>query len=281
LSKYSVDFCFLILAHHRPNQLNRLVRSIASIFGEKASFVIHVDKKSDISEFVISDTPSSTRVDFLNERFEVDWGGLSIVKATVALLNHANNRYLFRHVILISGEDAVVNADSLNSLGLDTTLMNYWILPHASWWGGGMFRIDRPHFFDNKIRRNLNFKLHQYLGGLFHAYAPQARLSSFFPDMVFYGGQQWMALSQQAVAYLLQFVSDHPKIWDVFKYSFAPDELFIQTILCNNKSLKIVNKPTHYVRFNGFDSSPDYLTLDEIDSLRQNGDYLFARKYAG
>lgn len=144
-----------------------------------------------------------------------------------------------------------------------------------------MFRIDRPHFFNNKKRRNLNFKLYQYLGGLFHRYAPQVRLASYFPDMVFYGGQQWMVLSIDAVSYLTQFVNEHPKIWDVFKYSFAPDELFIQTILCNNKSLKIVNRPTHYARFKGFDSSPDYLTAAEIDVLKTKGEFLFARKYEG
>jgi hypothetical protein len=159
--------------------------------------------------------------------------------------------------------------------------MNYWVLPYASWWGGGMFRIDRPHFFDKKNRRNLNFKLHQYFGGLLNRFSPQYRMAKQFPDMLFYGGQQWMVLSWDAVDYLIRFVRMNPLIWDVFRHSFAADELFIQTILCNNNSLKILNKPTHYVRFNGFDSSPDYLTDSEINDLKNSGAFLFARKYAG
>ena len=271
----------MILAHHKPNQLHHLVSSIILKMGDKALFILHFDKKSDFNEFNVIKSQFAQQLVFLDHSFEISWGGLSIVKATMALLNHANDCYRCRHLVLISGEDAVVDLDKLEYLGSDTSWMNHWILPYASWWGGGMFRIDRPHFFDNKKRRNLNFSLYRYADRLFNSFAPQTRMSKHFPDMVFYGGQQWMVLNQEAVSYLLKFVNDNPKIWDVFKYSFAPDELFIQTILCNNKSLKVLNKPTHYVRFNGFDSSPDYLNASDIHALKNQGEFLFARKYAG
>ncbi|MFM8949200.1 MAG: beta-1,6-N-acetylglucosaminyltransferase [Bacteroidota bacterium] len=245
------------------------------------AFLIHVDKKSKIDDFSIQFDESRLMVDYLDKRYNVQWGDISIVDATFSLIKYANDNYIYKHVVLISGEDVVVNMSAIVSLGPDVSLMNHWLLPYDKWWGGGIFRIDRPHFFNNKHRRNLNFKLHRYFGELFNRHAPQAQMAKHFPEMVFYGGQQWMVLSKEAVNYLLQFVSDHPKIWDVFKYSFAPDELFIQTILCNNKSLKIINKPTHYVRFNGFDSSPEYLSADEVDALKKDGAYMFARKYAG
>lgn len=267
--------------HHKPNQFRQLVASISSKMAGKSSFVIHVDKKSNIDDFVLDDVELTSKVDFLDCRFNVGWGELSIVEATISLIKYANENYQYKHIILISGEDVVVDLAAINSLGSEVSWMNHWLLPYDKWWGGGMFRIDRPHFFDNKKRRNLNFSLHKYAGGLFHRFAPQSLMSRHFPDMFFFGGQQWMALNRDAVSYLLQFIEDNPTIMDVFRHSFAPDELFIQTILCNNKSLKILNKPTHYVRFNGFDPSPAYLTADEIDELKNKGEYLFARKYAG
>jgi hypothetical protein len=270
-----------MLAHHKPNQFKWLISSISAKLNGKASFLIHIDKKSDINEFYFEADECISHVDFIDNRFDVEWGELSIVEATIALLEQANKSYQFRHVILISGEDAVVSLDALHSLNSDTSWMNYWVLPYTSWWGGGMFRVDRPHFFDKKNRRYLNFKLHQYFGGLLNRFSPKSRMAKQFPDMLFYGGQQWMVLSWDAVDYLIGFVRKNPRIWDVFRHSFASDELFIQTILCNNKYLKILNKPTHYVRFNGFDSSPDYLKDSEINELKNSGAFLFARKYAG
>jgi hypothetical protein len=270
----------LILAHHEPESLERIITDCLS---NHIDVYIHLDIKFHLHQGFISKFGEyQAKIHFVRNRFDCKWGDLSLVQATFELLDFSLKEQ-YDYFLILSGEDKMVSANILSELVElnGNSMFNHWILPFTSWWGGGMFRIDRPHFFDNKKRRNLNFKLHQYLGGLFHRYAPQVRLASYFPDMVFYGGQQWMVLSIDAVSYLTQFVNEYPKIWDVFKYSFAPDELFIQTILCNNKSLKIVNRPTHYVRFKGFDSSPDYLTAAEIDFLKTKGEFLFARKYEG
>ena len=64
---------YLILAYKHPNQLGRLVRRLIH---EEARFYIHIDKRSDISEF----REDLSRIKRLTEmtllpRVNSDWGG--------------------------------------------------------------------------------------------------------------------------------------------------------------------------------------------------------------
>ena len=68
----------------------------------------------------------------------------------------------------------------------------------------------------------------------------------------------------------------------VFKYAFAPDELFFQTLYMNlakTNNWELVNAATHFVRFNGVAANPDYLSQYDLDAIPEKDQYLFARKY--
>jgi hypothetical protein len=68
------------------------------------------------------------------------------------------------------------------------------------------------------------------------------------------------------------------EIYKFFKYTWAPDELFFQTVLYNSPLLKdIENRSLWYIdwRTNG---PPKTLSLEDISPLRQT-DALFARKF--
>lgn len=267
----------LILAHHQPDSLKRL---ILQCLQQKLDVFIHLDSKSDISPDDLNGFGDSVFV--LKNRRDVKWGDISTLRAShdLFLTAHQGNYDYYFH---LSGEDTCVH-DRLNDALAElngSSMFSYWLLPYSKWWGGGMFRIDRPHFFNKRTKRAVSEKLYKYFPFFLKAYAPITLLKKHFPQLRFYGGQQWMMLSKEAVEHLLRFIDSNSSIWDVFQYAFIPDELFFHTILLNQKGLKIINRPTHYVRFIGADSHPDYLTKLEVEKLRMEGQYLFARKYAG
>ncbi len=61
---------YLLIAHKLPRQLARLVNALD---GEGVSFVIHIDRKSDESEF--RELVKGTNVRWVKSRVRVQWGG--------------------------------------------------------------------------------------------------------------------------------------------------------------------------------------------------------------
>ena len=96
---------FLILVHKQPKQLLMLLKQLES---NESHFIIHVDLKSEIQDFK-SITTNIKNIHYVNERYDVGWGSISIVKATLALIKelHSNNLN-YSHAHLLSGEDILI-----------------------------------------------------------------------------------------------------------------------------------------------------------------------------
>jgi len=266
----------LILAHHQSDSLKGLIRECLS---QQMHVYVHLDAKSEISATELNSLDSSVFV--LSYRHKIQWGEISIVHATHDLYKKAFESS-YDYYVLLSGEDVLIH-NNVKQYLLElngNSMFGYWSMPYEKWWGGGMFRIERPHYFNKKTQRALSERLYKYFNFFLNRQSPNTLFKKYFPTFDFFGGQQWMVLSNEAVRYYLNFVESNFKIWDVFKRAFAPDEMFIQTVLLNQKDIKIINRPSHYVRFSENASSPDYLAESEIGQLRLTGKYLFARKYA-
>jgi len=95
-----VKMAYLVLAHHDPIHLERLVKSI----DYNAHIFIHLDQKTNIDSYIhIADMKS---VDFIPERIKVYWGGVSMVKAILNLIKTAlASKENFSHLVLLSGSD--------------------------------------------------------------------------------------------------------------------------------------------------------------------------------
>ena len=86
---------YLILAHNNPAMIRRLVTALQC---DGASFYIHVDGKVGPAPFVevVKDLP---HVQFV-EPVRVQWGGFSLVEATLRLMHRAHNDRADRYTLL-------------------------------------------------------------------------------------------------------------------------------------------------------------------------------------
>lgn len=103
----------LIIAHNRPKQLLRLIESLDI---DRFDFFIHIDGKTEISQF--SDLMKLDNVIFLKKRVRTFLDDFSLVEATMNLLEEALSRN-YVYYCLLSGQDypiKVLNTYMINLL---------------------------------------------------------------------------------------------------------------------------------------------------------------------
>ena len=102
-------FAYLILAHHQPKQLLRLVKAI---YTPNTVIYIHLDLKRDSKPFTtLFARHHLTDVLFIKDRVNVYWGGFSMVKATLNLMQKASADYPYKYYHLLSGSDFPIKSN--------------------------------------------------------------------------------------------------------------------------------------------------------------------------
>ena len=92
---------YLLLVHTTQN----IKRLISRLWDENSFFYVHIDSKKELGEFK-RETIGFSNVKFVFERENVIWGDMSMVKATLALINQVKNDCSENcYNILISGSD--------------------------------------------------------------------------------------------------------------------------------------------------------------------------------
>lgn len=271
---------FLILVHKNPAQLFMLLKQLES---NKSHFYIHVDLKSNEDDFKNA-TKTIPNIHFISERYDVQWGSISIVLATLALIEELakDSQFVYSHAHLISGEDLLIKPiDRLLdyfSTNHEKNYINIAPLPIKGWWNGGWYRITDYHF--GKSKRSKSY-IGKVIRRLYHySYLLLPFLKKQLPkDLIFYGGSAWWSLSRNSINYIREYYTKNPKFIDFLKYSLLPDELFFQTIIMNNPhKTNIVPDYKRFIKWEGRDkTSPELITFDDINDLKRS-DAFFARK---
>lgn len=273
-----VRIAYLILAH---DNLTLVYRQIDLLVSPDTKFFIHFDKKSGA---IAQDAYSHREdVEFLKFRYNIHWGGFNMVKATVALLKRAINEK-FDYYILLSGQCFPIKRKSAIDNFLYENRGRSFIqlipLPSENFPGGGLSKISNLFLFDQLGRIPDNYKklLFRYLNKVLKIFGYKRKLSG---GLIPFFGSQWWALSHEMTVYLLNYIESHPEVFGFFRYTWAPDELAIQTILGNSPFRRnVVNKTLHYIDWSKTDhnGSPKTLTIQDFEFLNKSEE-LFARKF--
>ena len=79
---------YLILAHRNFSQLKKLVELLDD---ERNDIFIHVDSKAEFDPHGWTGTCRHSALTFISPRIRVNWGGVSIMRAELALLKAATS----------------------------------------------------------------------------------------------------------------------------------------------------------------------------------------------
>jgi hypothetical protein len=262
----------LILAYKDPELVERLVRTMTS-HGDFDCW-IHIDKKTDIRAY--NRLKSYPRTRFIKNRVLVNWAGFSFVKAMMNSLEeiiHSGIKYDF--VNLMSGQDYPIKS---------TQQIHDFLVAHegksfitcepapSPWWNHAVMRFTKYHFTD------FSFKGKTRIERLLNRVMPER---TFLSSFTLYGGpcaSYWM-LSMVATKYIHSFLKGNKKLLKFCKFTWAPDEFLISTILMNSHLRDtVINSASRYIDWSSGGARPGILTTRDFYSLKKSP-LLFARKF--
>ncbi|MEJ7767200.1 MAG: beta-1,6-N-acetylglucosaminyltransferase [Chitinophagaceae bacterium] len=269
---------YIILAH---KNIEQLVQTLERLNDQSSYFFIHIDSKMHgLHPSIFLGFGDKVH---LMERIDTKWAGFSLVQATLNAMKAIKETGRQYHTItLLSGQDYPIKSnrfiDDFFRNSHARVFIEHFEMPNYERWrpNGGMYRLDKYYFglksYELFSSRVLNFLCN------FLTFLKRKQPLKLQP----YGGSQWWTIDMYSLDYILKYVKTYPAYSLFHKSTFAPDELFFQTILLNAKDDRIVksivNSNYRFVRWSSSSKShPETLQLSDLNDIVQS-DALFARK---
>lgn len=273
-----------MLVHKNPKQVKLLIDALND---SCSLFFLHLDKNISISLFKQLSCEEVVR--FIKNRIKCEWGRFSLVDATIKSITEINSvmskeynscRY---HITILSGEDYPMWGNSriheFLCNNLDISFIHHWTLPYNKWYDGGLFRF-KSLYFTNSIKFR---SLHKHVNKLLRKAKcdflfPLHILNKRYPDIQLYGQTQWCIISDTLCLQLPE-IHRKSKLKKIFKFTFAPDETYLITLI---KYLipasKVLDINTHFAKFIDLEPNPKYLKLENLKEVPKNA--IYARKFS-
>ena len=212
---------YLILAHKFDYVFCSLLKMIDD---ERNDIFIHMDKKNrTYKESETREIVKKSRVYHCKPR-RCTWGAFSIVKAELSLLHLSTSTSKYSYYHLLSGQDLPIQSQD--------TIHKFF----ASNSGKEFIGFDSLEFdFHDRVRVYNVFQ--EFVGRRY------SRINDYFltvqklvginrnKRVKYQKGHQWFSISDEFARYLL---SKERWIRELFRFTFCPDESFVQTVLVNS-----------------------------------------------
>lgn len=213
---------YLILAHGHFEQLKKL---ISLLDDPRNDIFVHIDARAtafDASAF--EGLCKHSRLQFIEPRIAVHWGGISIMRAELALLKEAvKGQYTYFH--LLSGMDLPIKTqDQIHAFFQEhqgKEFLDMWVFKshtHRRFHYYTLFPEGAGSFFPN-LANNL-FKGLQMLVG-----------HQINKGVDFRFASQWFSITQDCARYV---VSQEAWLEKVFRHTNTADEIFLPTLIWNS-----------------------------------------------
>src|ERR1035437_582329 len=226
---------FLISSYKNVQNIDELIKYIDTA---DSFFFIHVDKKIPaFDDPIIQNLRKKSNVVLLNNRVTVNWGGFSHLEAIISLVKEGlkNKDIAYFHLLsdscfTIKPHDAFFNFFNLNN---GKEFIEFVKLPASNWAGGGLNRLHYYHMHDLiNIKGKLNRRIEEYFVYLQKVIKIKRNIHAGFES--YYGGGTYWSLSRDFLNYAVEYLTNHPSFYSIFKHSFCAEEIFFHTILLNS-----------------------------------------------
>ena len=264
---------FLIEAHSDNLGFRKLIECLDSRYSD---IYIHMDKKAgDISEMEIAEICNKSEV-YFTKRKKVSWGGYSQIEAELELLESSTSNGPYAYYHLLSGQDM-----PLRSVKEICDFFNQ---------NSGMEMIEigpEPPNIQKWVRRiKYYFPLQEAMGKTRSVILRSSREGLIILqkilhihrriEVAIYKGANWFSITDSLARYVL---SKTDWIEHTFKYGWCPDELFLQTIVCNSYFRNHLSPKGNLRKIDWNRGNPYIFHSCDYDELMNSG-CLFARKFS-
>lgn len=309
-----MKLAYIILFHKDPEQLFALVDRLNE---RETTFIIHVCKKTPRSVFNIVKRHFEFYSNvYFCKRENGQWGAFGIVQGTINACEILSEKKVeFDYVSLISAQDFPVKSnDEIKSFfernkgteyitvlgevfGNEPAVVEAWgeqrflrfgkhwihspvtkkylVIPENRFAGKSNWYIIKT-FRKNFVK---NVKGGTLVEDFFNCYShiKHNRVKAPIEEFVPVAGSQWFSISRDCFAFVLsQARKNHIKKY--FDTNLLSDESFFNSIIYNSPfKSRIHGSNLRFIDWNG--SHPRNLTSEDYELLKNDGRYLFARKF--
>lgn len=268
----------IILAHKEIPLLIHLV----DFFKKDCYVFIHIDKRTTVPEIQIKELKKKPQVIAVYQKYEVHWGGFSVLKSQLFMLKEALRLCDAAHFHVISGQDYPIKPLSyfLDFFGknAEKNFILCGVVNNRSFEKNayGRYQYFYPYDSCKSERSDIVRRV-----SLYTRWQKKIHFNRGVPTQFdnIYCGSQWFSISRNAVCTILRYTQEHPSFYKRMRYTFAPEETYFQTIIVNLcDKLSIINNNMRLIRWhdeNG--NSPANLDEGHFHLLVESHD-MFARK---
>lgn len=268
----AIKHAFLIGAYKNPDYLLRLINSLDT---PNSNLYIHVNNYNDkdFAEFK-KQIAERDNINFYSI-YKIKWGGSNLFFSQMFLLEEAlkNNDNAYFH--FITGQDALIRpvkdfmafvedskANFITYRPFPSEEYNHRYSYYSLW--------DFCNISSSRLKKKCNALVIKVQKFFKFKRTP-------FKYKIIYWGSSWWSLRRDACLYVMAQWKDNKKLQKRVKYTFAPDEMLIQTILLNaDNEFTIINDNLRFLKWEG-KPSPKTLKLEDYDDVIKSGKY-FGRK---
>jgi hypothetical protein len=280
-----MKIAYLILAHRNPRLIARTIEALSC---EDSAFFVHIDKKSNLDEFLFI---KAKNVLFTKRRIPVYWAEYSMVEAILILIQQAlAESKKYEYFILLSGSDYPLRSKEYISGFFDqrrgTEFISLALLPNVEA-GQPLSKINTISFPSDQPGLRILAKACAKLGLAQRDYRKHLR------NLQPYGGHTWWALTRGACQHIVDFTKDNTFVCEYFKKTLASDETFFHTILGNSLFRRSIQRSLMYADWSDRSMHPAMLNSSHLDYFEAHqqikasvpyafgpGEVLFARKFS-
>lgn len=283
-----MTFCYILMAHTAPAQVEHTVRRIRSLSPGSQVLVRHATEEAFEAARL-----QSAGAGELRSQIRMLWGDWTLVSGVLEALQHAIRTTRADHVVVLSGQDYPIrNLESweheVEASGADALIDVFPPLPED--WTYSWRRVTPPQKVPAGVRRvgaagwrrvarplRKTVLYYDYNGDP-RWYLGLRRLRRGPIPVI--KGSLWMTLSRTAVTTLLERDAREQDVRRWFEHVRIPDESYLQSLIASSPGLSWMACPTTHARF--VYGNPNALPLDarELD-LAATGPAAFARKLTG
>lgn len=213
---------YLILAHSNPELLQSLVSALDD---ERNDIFVHWDANSGAAPEIHADRSGLV---VLKDRVRVFWADYSMVEAELALFGAAYDPGTYSYYHLLSGVDVPVKTQDYIHSWCDTHPGVEYVGFSTPAKGEIDWRTQHRFIFTNDFRNPSLLK--KTLRAVFVKAQDIVGYRRHGEDVR--KGPQWFSATSDFIGYILD---NKDYIRRMFRHTFVPDEMFVQTLLWNSE----------------------------------------------
>lgn len=269
----------IILAHRDYLQIKNLI----NYFEGTCDIFIHIDKGGQLTKKEIMMLSQLPGVHAVKSKYKVHWGGFSILKTEIYMMDIVLKKSTPSYIHLLSGQDYPIRPlHDFLSFFANTTMDGFCSCVPMTDNETEISAYDKLQYYvltdyiNGKTIKG-NEAIWKFVG-----WQRKKGIKRRIPDCFnsIYQGSAWFSFRKNVVEYIISYTKTHPSFYRRMRFTYVPEETYITTIALNSPYRLTRHNNCRIIswKYPGLDPSPIDMKLSEFPLLFTSRKAFFARK---